>query len=502
MALVQFHNVTFSYDEVNVLEDVSFSIEDGECVALIGPNGAGKSTVAELICALLIPDSGTVTAFGIDTSTIDNNSKMLELRSQLGYAQQNPDEQFVEPMVLDEVAFGPSNLSLPKEEVFARVESALAQTDAIGLLKRNVNSLSGGEKQRIAIADALAMNPSLLILDEPTSMLDPSGRKDVISVIEQAKSDGRSILLLTHSIEEAALANRVLRIEHGKILESSIREMVEEHEKQRAGLQQSIADREVDDRLAGRITETTPRPPIIQVEGVSYAYDSTRSRIMEMFAGNEDDRSSSKGIGSSVAPLALESISLEVMPGETLAIKGPNGCGKSTLLQLMNGLLKPTDGKVLVQGVDTSTKTGANSARRTVGLCGQFPERTFFAQTAREEITFGPKNLGHTASQIKARVDEASQAVGIDKRILDASPFELSGGEQRKVAIASVLALEPTVLLLDEPCSGLDIESHTRILETLIGLKAQGTTIVFVSHDDHDIELLADRVHDIQDGKA
>lgn len=483
--IAKFEDVTFAYDGENVLDGASFSIEYGECVALTGPNGSGKSTVAELICALRLPDSGQITVMGIDTARIDGDAEMAKLRGQIGFAFQNPDEQFVEPMVLDEVAFGPSNLGLPADEVLRRVADALERTGALELRFRNVNSLSGGEKQRIAVADALAMEPRLLILDEPTSMLDEAGRNQLMSAIEDARAEGLTILLLSHSIEELKLADRILRIQDKLIRESSLDEIISENERLRASLRKRVVRKE------------PSGSPIIHVEDASFAYDSTRSRIMEMFAGSESEDSSSSAKGSSGTTLVLDSVSLDVLPGELLAIKGPNGCGKSTLLQLMNGLLRPTAGKVLVNGIATSTKSGANAARRIVGLCGQFPERTFFGQTSREEIAFGPKNEGFSSDQIEARVKESARAVGIDQRILEASPFELSGGEQRKVALASILALHPKALVLDEPCSGLDANSHARILEAIIDLKAQGTTIVLVSHDDEDIALLADRVFDM-----
>lgn len=509
--IAKFDDVTFAYDGEIVLDGASFSIADGECVALTGPNGSGKSTVAELICALLSPDSGRITVMGIDTARIDSDADLMELRGQIGYAFQNPDEQFVEPMVLDEVAFGPSNLGLPANEVLDRVSSALERTGALDLRFRNVNSLSGGEKQRIAVADALALDPRLLILDEPTSMLDEAGRKQLMIAIEDAKSHGMTILLLSHSVEELKLADRILRIEDQHIRESSLDEIVSENERLRATLKKRVTDRRqsthagpedpADSGALDLPVKGTSCSPIIQVEDVSFAYDSTRSRIMEMFAGSESHASSSSAKSSTDTALVLDSVSLDVLPGEVLAIKGPNGCGKSTLLQLMNGLLRPTSGKVLVDGISTSTKSGANAARRIVGLCGQFPERTFFGQTSREEIAFGPKNEGLTADEIESRVQESACAVGIDQRILDASPFELSGGEQRKVALASILALHPRALVLDEPCSGLDAYSHARILESIIDLKAQGTTIVLVSHDDEDIALLADRVFEIESGR-
>ena len=477
--MLEFEDVSFAYDDEHpILSGASFRIEEGEVVALVGSNGSGKSTVALLAGAFLLPSSGTVSFMGESTSSAiekHGSESAMEMRSRMGFVMQNPDDQLVASIVVDEVAFGPSNLGVSRDEAIERVQHAL---DAVGMAEhvgRNVNTLSGGEKQRIAIADALAMRPRLMLLDEPTSMLDAQGREDVRRIITKLRDEGISALWITHSPEEAALADRVLAIEDGKVIETE------------------------PSRLRGASLGSNPSPkpepnlesPIVEFKGVSFDYLPKNELGIDIFDLERKPHPVFKGLDLAVAE------------GETLAIIGSNGCGKSTLLQMMNGLLAPTSGEVLVCGAPTCSKEGANSARRNVGLCMQYPERSLFSQTVRDEIAFGPKNLGLEASEIAERVAEAMELVGLPTSdYAERNPFELSGGEQRKVALAGILAMHPRVLALDEPCSSLDAQGHAMLMELLLKLKENGQTMVMVTHDIGDVMLLADRVFDMGEIRA
>lgn len=479
--VLEFDHVSFSYDGgADVLEDVTFSIAPGQIVALAGSNGSGKSTVAKLAEAFLLPSSGSVSVLGQSTqqaAEAEGADGVLALRSKIGLVMQNPDDQMVASIVVDEVAFGPSNLGLPKEEVIDRVQNALDSVRMSEFLGCNVNTLSGGQRQRIAIADALAMDPALLILDEPTSMLDEAGRRDVRAMACALRDKGMAVLWITHFPEDASIADRVLKMEGGKALEIPPSEAFCDFFDHASTAQASITARKPDHPQA------SPER-VIEFRDVSFAYSGENELAVDIFAQEKNPHP------------VFEHVGLDVFKGETLAIVGPNGCGKSTLLQLMNGLLKPTSGEVLVFGTPTSTKEGANAARRKVGLCLQYPERSLFCQTVRDEVAFGPKNIGMSGRQLDDRVRQTMNVMRLPfEEYADRTPFNLSGGEQRKVALAGVLALDPEVLVLDEPCSSLDGPAHSRLIETLASMKAAGQTMVIVTHDMRDVEALADRVY-------
>ncbi len=500
MHAIEFQNVSFSYgpDAPPALTDVSFHIDEGEFVALVGNNGSGKSTVARLCDAFAAPTSGAACVLGHDIASIAGTDDVFALRREVGFVFQNPDDQLVASLVVDEVAFGPRNLGLPREDILARINEALAavgMSDAIG---RDVNALSGGQRQRIAIADALAMRPRLLILDEPTSMIDAEGKRDLMSVIERLHDGGMTILLITHDPSEAARAERILRMRDGRVSEVSHGHMCAgARESTPAAMQAaaSAAPPAATQPAAAPPAASAPVPPtppaapseppapLIRFENVSFTYDGATTRTFALMTPQAP------------ATPALSNVDLAIYEGETLAVAGPNGSGKTTLIQHMNGLLKPTCGRVFVNGTDTSSKAGANAARRVVGITFQYPERSLFAETVRDEIAFGPRNLGLAEDEVDQRVRTALDALALPYELFaERNPFGLSGGEQRKVAIAAVLAMRPRVLVLDEPCAGMDIPSHDHLIGLLRQLKATRQTIVIVTHEQRDIDILADRV--------
>lgn len=478
MKALEFKNVSFAYaDGKPVLNGASFEVAEGEFVALVGENGSGKSTIAKMSDAFVLPASGTVEVLGRDTASVarEGSDALLELRCDIGFVQQNPDNQFVATRVIDEVAFGPSGLGISKEDVLERTLDALEQVGAEDLADRDVNTLSGGQKQRVSIADALAMRPRLFIFDEPTSMLDDEGEAEIMRIIRKLHEGGTSILLITHSPSEAQCADRVLKIEDGKIKNAP--DIALEEERAFAGVIERAA--KINDIERPAITSE----PIVEFRDVSFEYNQKDSLIDGLM-----------GIPSQTHKV-FEDFDMQILEGEFLCIAGPNGSGKSTLASLMNGLLRPNNGQVLVRGIPTSDKYGANAARRHVGVCFQYPERSLFCQTVLDEAMFGPKNMGHDTQEAQAMAKEALQAVGIDSEdVLNASPFELSGGMQRKVAFASVLSMKPDVLVMDEPCAGLDVSAHAEFVSMLLELKACGQSIVMITHDKRDIEILADRV--------
>lgn len=475
--VLEFDHASFSYDGAALLKDVTFSVHAGEIVALTGGNGSGKSTVAKLAEAFLLPTSGCVRVLGRSVREAHDAGAdgVLALRSSLGLVMQNPDDQLVASIVVDEVAFGPSNLGLPRAEIVRRVQDALERVGMADHVGSNVNTLSGGQRQRIAIADALAMEPKLLIMDEPTSMLDEEGRRAVRRIACDLRASGMAILWITHSAEEAALADRVLAIEEGRIVDAP-EGACGRREQVRRRVVPKVRPRHAHAQAARSCA------PLVAFRDVSFAY-SAKSRLgADAFAQPRGER------------LVFEHVSLDVREGEALAIVGPNGCGKSTLLQLMNGLLAPTSGAVEVCGTGTSTREGANAARRAVGLCMQYPERSLFCQTVRDEVAYGPRNLGLAGAELDSVVRAAMESMGLPfEEYARRVPLELSGGEQRKVALAGVVAMKPKVLALDEPCAGLDAPAHETVLDALANMKAAGQAIAIVTHDPLDVEALADR---------
>lgn len=482
---ISFENVSFSYGTTRVVSDVDLRVNPGEMIALVGENGSGKSTLLRLACGLLSPDSGEVKVFG--HSTTENRG--FPARRQCGVVFQNPDDQIVASIVENEVAFGPENLGLPREEIRRRVTQSLASVGLSGFEQRQTHSLSGGQKQRLALAGALAMQPRVLLLDEASSMLDPEAREELMQNIRRLHQDGMTILMATHDLTEANQATRVIEMRDGKISEDS---PIEESSRRGSSTSELSNEEPFFDAAShcGKANDvisltpptkarTSPSQTLLEFRNASYDYD--------------DD-----GTPRS----ALIDICTTLEQGEFLAIIGPTGSGKSTLIQHMNGLLHPTRGQVLLRGDSTNSKETTDRARRTVGLVMQYPENQLFAPTVYEDVAFGPKNLGLSDEEIDSRVHEALGQVGLPvEQFADRNPFHLSGGQQRRAAIAGILAMRPTVLALDEPCAGLDPTTHKMMTQLLKDLHSAGQTIVMITHDMEDARSLATRILHMQDGR-
>ncbi len=432
-AAISFENVTFSYEAgAPVLQGLTFAIQPGEMVALTGGNGSGKSTVAKLADALLLPDAGCVRVFGRDTR---NAQDLFAIRSSVGVVFQNPDDQLVATLVQDDVAFGPQNLGLSKAETGERVREALRAVGVEALASADVNALSGGQKQRVALAGALAMRPRILILDEATSMLDEAAAAEALRIVRTLHDGGMTVLVITHDPQLAAQADRIINL-GGDAVEA-----------------------EPLPRLCiASARSAHPAPPALEWEDVTFAYAPD-------------------------APPALSGVSLSIQQGEFVALTGPNGCGKTTLLKLANGLLEPDAGHVRVQGRPLTTKQARNEARFQVGLAFQHPERQLFARTVYDDVAFGPRNQGLAEPQVEERVRAALADVGLPfEAFYRRNPFMLSGGEQRKAALAGILTLRTPILALDEPCAGLDARAERQLMALLLRLNEEGATIVMVTH--------------------
>ncbi|MDR0883734.1 MAG: energy-coupling factor transporter ATPase [Oscillospiraceae bacterium] len=516
MPLISLDHVSYTYPAPPggqalspAVEGVSLCVDEGEFVAILGANGSGKSTLAKLTNGILLPDSGAVTV--ADFSTADE-AHINHIRQAVGLVFQNPDNQIVATIVEEDAAFGPENLGIEPAEIRARVEWALRTVGLWELREREPHRLSGGQKQRLAIAGILAMRPRCIVLDEPTAMLDPQGRREVLDTLEKLRTQfGMAVVLITHYMHEAVAAQRVIVMEHGHVtLEGTPREVFAQPEAvRRAGLRlpQSAA-------LSLQLREKVPDFPLcLTATECAQALHSARKKHAEAFCTQPQNPEESPA-----APMdavletqglthrytqnskdfvdALRALDLQVHRGECLGIIGHTGSGKSTLIQHFNALLAPTEGVVLLDGHDINeNKKTRRAARFAAGLCFQYPESQLFAETVREDIAFGPQNLGLSAEEVRTRVETAAARVGLDAALLGKSPFELSGGEKRRAALAGVMAMEPKVLILDEPAAGLDPKGKQDLRQTLRGFRAEtGCTIVLVSHSMDEIAALCARV--------
>ena len=536
MPIIDFDDVHFSYDgERHALDGVALAVEPGTFTCVLGGNGSGKSTLAKHVNALLVPDSGTVHVLELDTADPANT---FAVRSNAGMVFQNPDDQIVSSVIENDVAFGPENLGVPSDELRARVEKALAQVGLQGFEKKQTETLSGGQKQRVAVAGVLAMEPQILVLDEASAMLDPRGRAGLLRVCRELNEDGLTVVLITHFMEEAALADRVIVLESGKValdgtpddvllqaerldalsldvpfatrLSMALRELgvpVGLHSDEDGLESELVALLDKTGKDAGETTATPHRQPVagsnlIEFENVSFTYEPVSQKRHRKSSVSPEGKQADWGRAPDEY-WALKDVSFSVREGEFFGIAGHTGSGKSTLIQLANGLLTPTEGTVRVGGRALSDKRAAAEARRDVGVVFQYPEHQLFAATVFDDVAFGPRNMGLSAEQVERNVRDAMNMVHLSLDDLrDRNPFELSGGQQRRVAFAGVLAMHPRTLVLDEPVAGLDPRAKRRFLNLLVELRdKQGLTVVVVSHNMDDLAQLCDRVLVLNEGR-
>lgn len=500
---------------VQAVKGVSMSIKQGQFVVVLGRNGSGKSTLARLLNGLLIPGKGTVIIDGIDTH---NDELIWEVRRTLGLVFQNPDNQIVATTVEEDVAFGPENLGISPDGIRKRVDDSLKMVDMEKYSEYSPHMLSGGQKQRIAIAGILAMEPKCIVLDEATSMLDPRGRKEVMFVLKKLNREkGITIVHITHHMEEAVEADLVMVMEDGRlVLAGTPRQIFENVEELRkAGLDvPQITALAYDLRKSGVRMDVLPLNKDEMVNTIRRLIKRNNSkRLISSSNQTEKEYNPDSPIikvrdlshiymqGSAFQQKALNGINLTVNKGEILGIIGQTGSGKSTLVQHFNGILKATSGTVEVDGLKADGKD-LKELRQKVGLIFQYPEHQLFEETVYKDIVFGLTRLGIDAREMKKRVFHVIDLLGISPELLDKSPFELSGGQKRRVAIAGVLVMKPKVLILDEPTAGLDPQGSLEVFKILSRLNQQeGTTIIIISHNMEEIAAFCHRVAVMNKGR-
>lgn len=522
MSMIKTDNLIFEYEkrdeEGNVIgthraiDEVNLDIEPGQFIAILGHNGSGKSTLAKHMNAILVPSGGTMWVDGKDTKEEEN---LWDVRQTAGMVFQNPDNQIIGTVVEEDVGFGPENLGVPTEEIWQRVEKSLSAVGMIEYRHHSPNKLSGGQKQRVAIAGVVAMCPKCIVLDEPTAMLDPNGRKEVLRTVEELrKREHVTVILITHYMEEVIGADRVIVMDQGHVvMDGTTKEIfsqVELLKKYRLdvpqvtmlahGLKQRGLDIKEGILTTNELIEALEKAgdwlqnpkktyvghaetvvkkekkenPILKLEHIEYVYSS----------------------GTAYEKRALKDINLDIYEGEFVGVIGHTGSGKSTMIQHLNGLMKATSGALYYNGENIyDEKYNLRQLRNNVGLVFQYPEHQLFEIDVLTDVCFGPKNQGLTEEECKKRAIEALELVGLSEKYYDTSPFDLSGGQKRRVAIAGVLAMRPKVLVLDEPTAGLDPKGRDEILDQIAYLqKERNLTVILVSHSMEDIAKYVDRI--------
>ena len=502
------------------VRNVDLDIEAGEFIAILGHNGSGKSTLAKHMNALLLPTEGTMWIDGRDTK---EEKELWKLRQKAGMVFQNPDNQIIASVVEEDVGFGPENLGLPTEKIWKRVDESLRKTGMTAYRSHSPNRLSGGQKQRVAIAGVMAMRPRCIIFDEPTAMLDPVGRREVLdAALELNRQEGVTIILITHYMEEVVRADRVFVMDSGSVaLSGTPREVfsqVERLKELRLDVPQAtLLGHEL--RKAG-----LPVPKGILsreelVEAVKKCERKQRSSAEAEQGAQEQDPSQRNenppalslshvnfiySAGTAFAVKALDDINIDIPDGQFIGMIGHTGSGKSTLIQHLNALIRPSSGTITYRGEDIwGEKYDRKALRSEIGLAFQYPEHQLFENDVLSDVCFGPMNQGHTREEAEAEAKKALRQVGVkEKRFLD-SPFELSGGQKKRVAIAGVLAMNPRILILDEPTAGLDPHGRDEILDQIAELhRERGITVVLVSHSMEDIAKYAERLIVMNEGKV
>ena len=511
-----------------ILKGVDITIKKGEFIALLGRNGSGKTTFSKQLNAILRPSEGTVTVDEMGTKDAD---KLYEIRQRVGMVFQNPDNQMVAANVEEEVAFGPENLGMESDTIVARVKQALEQVRMWKRRKTAPNHLSGGQKQRIAIAGILAMHPDYIVLDEPTAMLDPKGRKEVMEALQRLNQEQEmTVILITHDMEEAALASRVILLADGQMrfdgrpekffgadallaemgmeapLSYRVRKLIDSDVYEKKIGDARVEEATIDKREKVAEYDKTGR----EWEASSELVDKKKNKKAEAETDEKNqDLLSLQHVsyiyspGTAYEKVALDDVNLSLGKGEIVGLAGHTGSGKSTMIQLLNGLLKPTSGTVTFEGKDIHAKGySGNYLRSKVGMVFQYPEHQMICDTVWEDVAFGPSKQGLTGEACETRVEEALRFVDLPEKYYQASPLQLSGGQKRRVAIAGVLAMHPEYIILDEPAAGLDAAGKREIFDRIRRMsREQGIGVLLVSHSMEDLAEYADRIIVLDDGK-
>ncbi len=532
--LIEVKNLIFDYFHrgengdvesiVEALSDVSLEVKPESFISIIGANGSGKSTLAKNLNALLIPTEGTVLVDGKDTRDIE---KRLAIRKTAGMIFQNPDNQIVGTTVETDVAFGPENLGVESEEIVKRIGTALELAGLQGMQKQSTSKLSGGQKQKLALAGVMAMLPKCMILDEATAMLDPESRERVMDMAHRLNRNYHmTIIHVTHFIEEILASDYVYVMKEGMILsegkpeqilsqpeilsecnlESPLIALLARHFKLKlsletytAGQRKSVEQRAMD-FLAQALVKQRVRPEFVPIRSKKIERNIENALIFDHVSFCYESAGKKK---INEEAYVVQDVSFSISPGEFVGIVGPAGSGKSTLLQLMNGLLRPVSGNIYYKGEDIwDEEYDRTRLRQKLGVVFQYPEQQLFGETVYKDVVFGPYHMDLSRVEAEKQAFEAIRDVGLGEEVYDLSPFVLSGGQKRRVAIAGVLAMAPEYLILDEPTAGLDSHGKRELLDLLSSIrKERDMAVIMVSHSMEEMAEYADRLLVIRQGQ-
>lgn len=483
---LQITDLSFRYRsrEIHAISDISLQLKPGELVLIAGPSGCGKTTLARCINGL-IPHSykgemsGQITVSGKDTSGMT----LSQIARNIGTVLQDPERQILGTKVVNEVAFGLENLGLPREEIIVRVNAAMEQLRILDLRDRETFNLSGGEKQKVALAGVLAIEPKLLLLDEPLASLDPASAQDALRMIRELADGGMAVLIVEHRVEDVLKINpdRILFMQDGRV----------QYDGPAERLSKAVNYREVKlpAHLIIKRAAQEPQPDATHLPGLA-APERTSSEPLVRFEhvsfGYEE--------GNNV----LHNINLEIYQGDIIAILGPNGAGKTTLVKQAIGLLKPVEGAIWVDGKDTREISVAQVAK-TLGYVFQSPSHMLFAPSVREELAFGPKNIGYPPEEIEKEVQKAIKIMNLSGMEAD-PPLALSFGQQKRVSIAAILAMKSRILVMDEPTAGQDYRNYMGFMDAILQVP-NFASILFITHDIDMAVVFANRVLLVSDGR-
>jgi energy-coupling factor transport system ATP-binding protein len=492
-AEIEVDRLSFRYrrTKTSALRNLNLHIPAGQFVAVIGPSQAGKSTFCLAINGL-IPQSvpgkltGEVRIGGRSTRT----TPMKEMFTSAAIVFQDFESQLFATSAALDVAFGPENLGLPHDQIVERVTRYLGLVGLEGFERREPSSLSGGQKQRLALASALALESSVLILDEPTTDLDPVGKRSVLAVAEHLRTSGEhTIICVEHEIEELVSADRVVLLaDGGVVLDGTPTEVFGQVDLMRQHGVMPIGACDLFAALGVPATALSVDDAVAELTGRGYRVDAA---AYQKLVRRDDERCDRYGdvlieaehVGFSYdddGPKVVDDVNLQIRAGEFVAILGQNGSGKTTLAKQLNGLLRYTEGSIRVRG-EEAREAGIHRLSRTIGYVFQDPDSQIFADDVFTEVAFGPRNHGFSDEEVQRSVAAALEAVGMAGREKD-DPFSLTKGERQRVAVASVLATRPEVLILDEPTTGLDYTEQIGMMRLLRELNEAGSTIVIVTH--------------------
>lgn len=475
---------------VDSLKHVSFDIKSGSFVGVIGPTGAGKSTLC-MALAGIIPNLADGTMTGLVEVNGMNTSRhsVSALSERIGYVQQDPEAQLFCASVEDEIAFPLENRGIAPDIIDKQIDVMLDLVGMTGYRKRVPASLSGGQMQRVAIAAALAAEPDVLILDEPTAALDPEGKQEVFDVLERIRQTRSMTVIMAEQDTEhiAYWADQVLFMVNGELVRNGDASLFVREK----GLLESSGVQVADDPL--------PQVKAVQ-QGKKHKKDKKNQPERSKDVVISLDHVSYQYERGGNASKALDDVTFDIERGSFIGLIGRNGSGKTTLAKHLNGLIRPTQGTVTVDGLDASKHSVGEMAAH-VGFVFQNPDHQIFCSTTKEEIVFGPTALGLDGATVFKRVDEMLTLFDLH-RYEDVSPATLGYGERRAVALSSVLAMRTPILVLDEPTAGLDHRLAARFLGTIEKLNQRGVTIVMISHDMRAVYRYCTHVLELEDGKV